>query len=79
VQKTVVAKTQFTSHVSDRRPFKTAVLACSRSGRHRTDLVVLCLGFERDFFFMTGGALKYLLPLISSILALQAGWIAGGD
>jgi hypothetical protein len=37
------------------RLFNTAALACSRSGKRRTDLVLLRLLLERDFCFMTGG------------------------
>jgi hypothetical protein len=33
------------------RLFKTAVFACSRIGQTQADLVVLCSGFERHFFF----------------------------
>jgi hypothetical protein len=37
------------------RLLKTAALACSRSGRRSTDLVLGRLVFGRDFLFMTGG------------------------
>ena len=37
------------------RLFNTAALACSRSGKRRTDLVLLRLLLELGFCFMTGG------------------------
>ena len=37
------------------RLFNTAALACSKSGKRRTDLVLLRLFLELGFCFMTGG------------------------
>jgi hypothetical protein len=39
------------------RLFNTAALACSRSGKCRTDLVLLRLLLELGFCFMTSGFL----------------------
>jgi hypothetical protein len=37
------------------RLFNTAALACSKSGKRRTDLVLLRLLLELGFCFITGG------------------------